>query len=148
VPITTNPWQWFTHLILPWLTLSVLFIGFYSRVLRSTILDVQNEDYVRTARAKGLTERQVLIRHILRNSLLPIISLWGLDLAQVIGGGAILTESVYGLHGIGYLAYQSVGTLDTVTLMSIVMFAAIAVVVLVAVVDVLYAVLDPRIRLQ
>ncbi len=148
VPITTDPWQWFLHLVLPWLTLAILFIGFYSRVLRSTILDVQNEDYVRTARAKGLTERQVLVRHVLRNSLLPIISLWGLDLAQVIGGGAILTESVYGVHGVGYLAFQSVGTLDTVTLMSIVMLAAIAVVVLVAVVDVLYAVLDPRIRLQ
>ncbi len=77
----------------PWFTLSVLFIGFYSRVLRSTILDTINEDYVRTARAKGLSERQVLMRHILRNSLIPIVSLWGLDVAQVIGGGAILTET-------------------------------------------------------
>jgi peptide/nickel transport system permease protein len=148
IPLTSNPLQWFTHLILPWLTLSVLFIGFYSRVLRSTILDTMSEDYVRTARAKGLTERQVLVRHILRNSLLPIISLWGLDLGQVIGGGAILTESVYNLHGVGYLAAQSVGHLDIVTLLSIVMFAAFAVIVLVAVVDVLYAALDPRIRLQ
>ena len=147
VALHTNPWQWFVHLILPWFTLSILFIGFYSRVLRSTILDTISEDYVRTARAKGLTERQVLVRHILRNSLLPIISLWGLDLAQVIGGGAILTESVYGLHGVGYLAFTAVGNLDTVTLMSIVMLTAIAVVVLVAIVDVLYAALDPRIRL-
>ena len=82
----------------------VLFIGFYSRVLRSTILDTINEDYVRTAHAKGLSDRQVLLRHTLRNSLIPIISLWGLDMAQVIGGGAILTESVYNLHGVGQLA--------------------------------------------
>ena len=106
---TTSPWQWFTHLVLPWVTLSVLFIGFYSRVLRSTILDTINEDYVRTAHAKGLSDRQVLSRHTLRNSLIPIISLWGLDMAQVIGGGAILTESVYNLHGVGQLAGDSIG---------------------------------------
>ena len=147
VPFTTSPWQWFTHLVAPWFTLSVLFIGFYSRVLRSTILDTINEDYVRTARAKGLSERQVLVRHILRNSLLPIISLWGLDLAQVIGGGAILTESVYDLHGVGYLAYTAIGNFDIVTLLSIVMLTAFAVVILGALVDILYAVLDPRIRL-
>jgi peptide/nickel transport system permease protein len=143
----SNPWQWFRHLIAPWFTLSVLFIGFYSRVLRSTILDTINEDYVRTARAKGLSERQVLMRHILRNSLIPIISLWGLDLAQVIGGGAILTESVYSLHGVGYLAYQAIGHLDIITLMEIVMLTAFAVVVLGALIDILYAFLDPRIRL-
>jgi peptide/nickel transport system permease protein len=143
----SNPGQWLKHLIAPWFTLSVLFIGFYSRVLRSTILDTINEDYVRTARAKGLSERQVLIRHILRNSLIPIISLWGLDLAQVIGGGAILTESVYSLHGVGYLAYQAIGRLDIVTLMEIVMLTAFAVVLLSALIDILYAVLDPRIRL-
>jgi peptide/nickel transport system permease protein len=143
----SNPWQWLRHLLAPWFTLSVLFIGFYSRVLRSTILDTINEDYVRTARAKGLSERQVLMRHILRNSLIPIISLWGLDLAQVIGGGAILTESVYSLHGVGYLAYQAIGHLDIITLMEIVMLTAFAVVVLGALIDILYAFLDPRIRL-
>jgi peptide/nickel transport system permease protein len=147
VPLTQNPIQWLYHLLAPWFTLSVLFIGFYSRVLRSTILDTINEDFVRTARAKGISPRRVLVRHILRNSLLPIISLWGLDLAQVIGGGAILTESVYNLHGVGYLAYQAVGHEDTVTLLAIVLLTAIAVVVLGAIVDVLYAVLDPRIRL-
>ncbi len=147
VPFTQSPIQWAYHLIAPWFTLSVLFIGFYSRVLRSTILDTLSEDYVRTARAKGLSPRRVLVHHVLRTSLLPIISLWGLDFAQVIGGGAILTESVYGLHGVGYLAAQSVGKLDTVTLLSIVMLTAIAVVVLQALVDFLYAVLDPRIRL-
>jgi peptide/nickel transport system permease protein len=147
VPLS-NPVDWLWHLVAPWFTLSVLFIGIYSRILRSTILDTINEDFVRTARAKGLTERQVLIRHILRNSLVPIVSLWGLDLAQVIGGGAILTESVYGLHGVGYLANQSVQHLDTVTLLSIVMLTAFCVVLLGAIVEILYAFLDPRIRLQ
>jgi peptide/nickel transport system permease protein len=147
VHFTSNPAQWFTHLVLPWFTLSVLFIGFYSRVLRSTILDTINEDYVRTARAKGLSGRQVLFRHILRNSLIPIISLWGLDLAQVIGGGAILTESVYNLHGVGQLAADSIGRLDIIPILVIVMLTAFAVVVLAAVIDILYAVLDPRIRL-
>jgi peptide/nickel transport system permease protein len=147
VSFTTNPVQWLTHLILPWFTLSVLFVGFYSRVLRSTILDTINEDYVRTARAKGLSERQVLIRHILRNSLIPIISLWGLDLAQVIGGGAILTESIYNLHGVGQLAADSIGRLDIVPILVITMLTAFFVVVLAALIDVLYAFLDPRIRL-
>jgi peptide/nickel transport system permease protein len=147
VPWTQNPLQWLWHLIAPWFTLSVLFIGIYSRILRSTILDTINEDFVRTARAKGLSERQVLIRHILRNSLVPIISLWGLDLAQVIGGGAILTESVYNIHGIGYLAFSSVHYLDTVTLLSVVMITALAVVVIGALTEIVYAFLDPRIRL-
>jgi peptide/nickel transport system permease protein len=147
VPLTQNPWQWVLHLVLPWITLSVLFIGFYSRVLRSTILDTINEDYVRTAHAKGLSDRQVLGRHILRNSLIPIISLWGLDMAQVIGGGAILTETVFNLHGIGQLAAGSITNLDIIPLLVIVIITASAVVVLAAVVDIVYALLDPRIRL-
>ncbi len=147
VKFTTDPVQWFVHLVLPWFTLSVLFIGFYSRVLRSTILDTMSEDYVRTAHAKGLSDRQVLARHVLRNSLIPIISLWGLDLAQVIGGGAILTESVYNLHGVGQLAADSIGRLDIIPILVITMLTAFAVVVLAAVIDILYAVLDPRIRL-
>jgi len=148
VPWTQGFGDWLWHLVAPWLTLSILFVGIYSRVLRSTILDTIHEDYVRTARAKGLTERQVLVRHVLRLSLIPIISLWGLDFAQVIGGGAILTESVYNLHGVGYLAYQSIAHLDTVTLLSIVMLTALAVVVLGALVEIVYAYLDPRVRLQ
>ena len=143
----SSPASWAWHLLAPWLTLSVLFIGFYSRVLRGTILDTMSEDYVRTARAKGLTERQVLGRHILRTSLLPIISLWGLDMAQVIGGGAILTETVYGLHGVGQLASTAIGNFDTVTLLCIVMLTALAVVIMATVIDILYAILDPRIRL-
>ena len=147
VPFTQSPTQWFTHLIAPWFTLSVLFIGFYSRVLRSTILDTINEDYVRTAKAKGLSERQVLVRHVLRNSLIPIISLWGLDMAAVIGGGAILTESVYNLHGVGQLARDSIGRLDIIPILVIVMLTAFFVVFFAALIDILYAYLDPRIRL-
>jgi peptide/nickel transport system permease protein len=148
VPLTQDPIQWLVHLILPWFTLSVLFIGFYSRVLRSTILDNMNEDYVRAARAKGLSERQVLIRHVLRNSMIPIVSLWGLDLAQVIGGGAILTETVYNLHGVGQFARDSIGKLDVSAILVVVILTAFFVVVLAALVDVLYALLDPRIRLS
>jgi peptide/nickel transport system permease protein len=148
VKFTDSPTQWFTHLIAPWLVLSVLFIGIYSRVLRSTLLDTMHEDYVRTARAKGLSERRVLIRHVLRNSLIPIVSLWGLDFAQVIGGGAILTESVFNLHGVGQFAADSIGRLDVPPVLVITMLTAFFVVLLGAVVDILYAVLEPRIRLS
>jgi peptide/nickel transport system permease protein len=147
VSLTSNPWEWLKHMIMPWFALSVLFIGVYSRVLRSTILDTVNDDYVRTARAKGLTERQVMIRHVLRNSLIPIVSLWGLDFAAVIGGGAILTETVFNLHGVGQYAAQSVQALDIPPVLVITLFGAFTVVVLGALIDVLYAVLDPRIRL-
>jgi peptide/nickel transport system permease protein len=146
VPLS-HPASWLWHMLAPWFTLSVLFVGFYSRVLRGSILDAMSEDYVRTARAKGLSERQVLVKHILRMSLLPIISLWGLDIAQVIGGGAILTETIFNLHGVGQLAATSIGNFDTVTLLSIVMLTALSVVIVGALIDILYAVLDPRIRL-
>ncbi|HEY6771677.1 MAG TPA: ABC transporter permease [Solirubrobacterales bacterium] len=148
VPLTQDPWGWFTHLIGPWFVLSVLFIGFYSRVLRSNILDTINEDYVRTARAKGLSERRILIHHVLRNSLIPVVSLFGLDFAAVIGGGAILTESVFNLQGVGQYAADSIAQLDVPPVLVITMFTAFFVVLLSAVVDVIYAVLDPRIRLS
>jgi len=147
VPLTENPLQWAYHLIMPWTALSLLFIGVYSRVLRSNVLDTINDDYVRTARAKGLSERQVLLRHVLRNSLIPIVTLWGLDFAAVIGGGAILTETVFDLQGVGQYAADSVGQLDIPPVLAIVMFGAFFVVLLNTVVDILYAALDPRIRL-
>jgi peptide/nickel transport system permease protein len=147
IPLTQSPWQWFTHLLMPWFALSVLFIGVYSRVLRSTMLDTLNEDYVRAARAKGISRSRVLVRHVLRNSLIPVISLFGLDFAAVIGGGAILTESVFGLHGVGQYAADSIGRLDVPPILVITMLTAFTVVVLGAVVDVVYALLDPRIRL-
>src|SRR5215207_9256808 len=86
VPFFDSPWEWFYHLIMPWTALSLLFIGVYSRILRSNVLDTINEDYVRTARAKGLPERQVLLRHVLRNSMIPIVTLWGLDFGSIVGG--------------------------------------------------------------
>jgi peptide/nickel transport system permease protein len=148
VSITTNPIQWLYHMILPWCTLSAVFIGVYSRVLRSTILDMVNDDFVRTARAKGLTERQVMVRHVLRNSLIPIVSLWGLDFASVIGGGAILTESVFNLQGVGEYAAQSIQLLDVPPVLVITMFGAFFVVLLGAIVDIVHAWLDPRVRLS
>jgi peptide/nickel transport system permease protein len=147
VPLTQDPLDWAYHMILPWTALSLLFIGVYSRVLRSNVLDTINDDYVRTARAKGLSERQVMLRHVLRNSLIPIVTLWGLDFAAVIGGGAILTETVFDLQGVGQYAAESISQLDIPPVLTIVMFGAFFVVLLNTVVDILYAALDPRIRL-
>jgi peptide/nickel transport system permease protein len=147
-PLNKNPADWAYHLILPWIALSVLFIGVYSRLLRSNVLDTINEDFVRTARAKGLSERRVLIRHVLRNSLIPVITLWGLDFAAIIGGGAIVTESVFDIGGVGQYAADSISSLDVPPVMALTMFIAFFVVLLNAVVDILYAWLDPRIRLS
>ena len=147
VPLTEDPIQWAYHLILPWFTLAILNIGFYSRVLRSNMLDVMNEDYVRTARAKGLSERRVMTRHVLRNSLIPIVSLFGLDFAATIGGGAIIVESIFSLNGVGQYAAEAISNLDLPPLMGITMFGAFFVVLFSALVDIFYAYLDPRIRL-
>jgi peptide/nickel transport system permease protein len=145
-PITQDPFMWFKQLIFPWLTLSILYIGFYGRVLRSNLLDVQNEDYVRTARAKGISERRVLLRHVLRTSLITFVSLFGLDFAALVGGGALLTEVVFGLPGVGLLTYQSLQNLDLPVIMATVIYAAFFVVFANAVVDIVYAWLDPRVR--
>ena len=147
VPLTEDPIQWAYHLILPWFTLAILNIGFYSRVLRSNMLDVMKEDYVRTARAKGLSERRVMTRHVLRNSLIPIVSLFGLDFAATIGGGAIIVESIFSLNGVGQYAAEAITNLDLPPIMAITMFGAFFVVFFSAAVDVFYAYLDPRIRL-
>ena len=147
VPLTENPIDWAYHLILPWITLAVIQVGFYSRVLRSNMLDVMNEDYVRTARAKGISEHRVRTRHVLRNSLIPVISLFGLDFAAVIGGGAILVESVFSLNGVGQYAADSIKNQDLPPIMAITLFGAFFVVFFNALVDIAYAWLDPRIRL-
>ena len=147
VPFAESPWQWFYHLIMPWTALSLLFIGVYSRVLRSNVLDTMNDDFVRTARAKGLSERQVILRHVLRNSMIPIITLWGLDFGAVLGGGAILTETVFDLQGVGQYARESVQSLDQAALVMITLFGAFFIVFLNTIVDIVYAALDPRIRL-
>jgi peptide/nickel transport system permease protein len=146
VPLFQNPWQWFTHLILPWVVLAVLFIGFYGRVLRGNILDTINEDYVRTAKAKGLSERRVLRRHVLRTSLIPIITLFALDFAAVLGGGAILTETVFDLHGVGQYAADNIASFDLPPIMGVTMYGAFFIVVFSMLVDLFYAYLDPRIR--
>jgi peptide/nickel transport system permease protein len=148
VELTEDPVDWAYHLILPWVALAILFIGFYSRVLRSNVLDTINEDYVRTARAKGLGERRIMVRHVLRNSMIPIITLWGLDFGAVVGGGAILTETVFDLQGVGQYAAEAVGQLDVPPVLATTMFLAFFVVVMNAIVDIMYAYLDPRIRLQ
>ena len=147
VPLTEDPLQWAYHLILPWFTLAVLYVGFYSRVLRSNMRDSMNDDYVRTARAKGISERQVLIRHVLRNSMIPIVTLFGLDFGAVVGGGAILTETVFNINGVGLYAGQAIGKLDLPPLMAVTMFGAFFIVLFNTIVDILYAVLYPRIRL-
>jgi peptide/nickel transport system permease protein len=145
-PLTANPLQWAYHLILPWLVLAVLFIGFYGRVLRGNILDTINEDYVRTAKAKGLNPRRVLMKHVLRNSLIPIVTLFGLDFAGVLGGGAILTETVFDLHGVGQYAAQSINNFDLPPIMGVTMYGAFFIVSFSVLVDIFYAFLDPRIR--
>jgi peptide/nickel transport system permease protein len=144
--LSSNPWQWFLHLIIPWLTLSVLYIGFYARVLRANLLEVASEDYVRTARAKGLSPRQVLLRHMLRTSMITFVSLFGLDFGVLVGGGAILTEVVFGLPGVGKLTFDSLQTLDLPVIMATVLYGAFFITIMNAVVDVIYARLDPRIR--
>jgi peptide/nickel transport system permease protein len=147
VALTTNPFEWFWHLVLPWTVLAVLFIGFYGRVLRGNILDTSNEDYVRTAKAKGLPPNRIMRKHILRLSLIPIITLFGLDFAAVLGGGAILTETVFDLHGVGQYAAQSINNFDLPPIMAVTLYGAIFIVVFSVLVDVFYAYLDPRIRL-
>jgi peptide/nickel transport system permease protein len=148
IEFTKDPLQWVYHLVLPWTALSILFIGVYSRVLRSNLLDTMSEDYVRTARAKGISERQILLRHVLRNSMIPIVTLWGLDFGAVIGGGAILTEKVFDLQGVGQYAADSIQQLDVPPVLAITMIGAFFIVLLNTIVDILYAALDPRIRLS
>jgi peptide/nickel transport system permease protein len=145
-PLTESPVGWFKSLLLPWLTLSVLYIGIYARVLRSSVIEAQEQDYVRTARAKGLTERRVLLRHSLRTSLIVFVSLFGLDFGALVGGGALLTEVVFGLHGVGWLTYDSLQNFDLPVIMAAVMYAAFFVVAANALVDLVYAWLDPRVR--
>lgn len=146
VALTTSPVQWLTHLILPWLVTAIGYIGFYGRVLRGNVLDVMHEDYVRTAKAKGLTRTRLLAKHVIRNSLLPIVTLFGLDFASVLGGGAILTESVFDLHGVGQYAALSISNFDLPPIMGVTLYGAAFIVVLSVAIDVLYAYLDPRVR--
>src|ERR1700712_808989 len=147
VPLTKDPADWAYHLVLPWITLAVLFVGFYSRVLRSSMLDVMNEDYVRTARAKGLSQGRVMTKHVLRNSLIPVVTLFGLDFGVLIGGGAIVTESLFNIEGVGLFTAEALQTQDFPSIMAVTLFGAFFIVLFNTFVDIAYAYLDPRIRL-
>jgi peptide/nickel transport system permease protein len=136
---------WAYHLVLPWLTLALLYAGWYARLTRSQMLDVMRLDYVRTAHAKGLPPGQVVGKHVLRNALLPIVTMLGMDIAYLMGG-AVLTESVYGIPGIGGLAWRAIRQRDLPMVMGTVLFSAVFIVVANLVVDLLYRALDPRIR--
>jgi peptide/nickel transport system permease protein len=144
-PITTDPVQWASNLVLPWITLAFLYAALYARLTRAGMLETMNEDYIRTARAKGLRERTVIIKHGLRAALSPILTIFGLDLGLLLGG-AVLTETVFNLPGIGQYAYQSIQGNDLPKILAVVMLAAFFIVIANLVVDILYAVVDPRVR--
>ena len=144
VPLTQSPAQWAQHLVLPWLTLALVSAATYSRLTRGSLLEVLGEDYVRTARSKGLSDRRVVYRHALRSALTPVVTQLGIDVGALLGG-AIITENVFGLPGLGQLAVQSVTTQDLPVIVGIVLLAAFFVVAANIVVDLLYAVLDPRV---
>lgn len=146
VPIYENPLKWFSGYILPWTALALLFAALYARLTRNQMLETMGEDYIRTARAKGLRERTVVGRHGLRAGLTPIVTAAGLDLAGLLGG-AIITEQIFGLNGIGRLAISSVVDSDLPVITGTVLVAATLIIVANLVVDILYAVIDPRVRL-
>lgn len=146
VPLAENPRAWLLGLVIPWCTLAVLYIGLYGRVLRGALVEAQGQDFIRTARAKGLSEGQVLRRHALRTSLVGVVTMFGLDFGALVGGGALLTEVVFGLPGLGKLTYEALQQLDLPVIMATVMVASFFVVAANALVDALYALIDPRVR--
>jgi peptide/nickel transport system permease protein len=136
---------WAHHLMLPWMTLALLYAGWYARMTRSQMLEVMHQDHVRTARAKGLRPSAVVRRHVLRNAMLPLVTMLGMDVANLFGG-AVLTETVFGIPGIGGLAWKAIRQRDLPMVMGAVLFAACFIVAANLVVDLIYAALDPRIR--
>jgi len=147
VALAQNPGQWFEYLILPWLTLAMVTAAGYTRLTRGSMLDVMNEDYIRTARSKGMRESRVVMRHGLRSALTPVITLAGLDIGTALGG-AIIVEVLFGLPGLGWVTVQAITNQDLPVIMGVVMLSAAFVVVANVIVDILYAVLDPRVRLN
>jgi peptide/nickel transport system permease protein len=147
VPISDDPGGFFSHMILPWTVLALLFAAIYARMTRNTLLETLGEDYIRTARAKGLSERRVITHHALRASLTPIVTMFGMDIALLVGG-AIITESVFNIQGLGWLAITSTFNQDLPTVVGVVAIGAVAVVFMNLVVDILYAFLDPRVRYE
>jgi peptide/nickel transport system permease protein len=142
-----GPVQWAYHLFLPWVTFAILFAALYVRMIRANVMETLNEDYVRTARAKGAPEWLVMRSHVLRNALLPVVTMLGMDVGLAMGG-AIFTESVYGLPGLGKYVYDSIERVDLPVIQGIVVFATTCIIVANLVVDLLYAWIDPRIRLS
>lgn len=145
VGITEDPWQWFKSLLLPWLVLSASFTAVYARLLRGSMIDAMSEDYIRTARAKGLPERTVVLRHGLRGAIAPLVTVAGVDLGVLLGG-AVLTEQVFNIPGIGLLAFEAIINADLPTIQGTVLVAALFIVVANLVIDVAYAFIDPRVR--
>jgi len=141
-----GPWQWFYHLILPWCTFALLFAALYVRMIRANVIETLNEDYVRTARAKGAPEGQVIRSHVLRNALLPVVTMLGMDIGIALGG-AIFTETVYQLPGLGQTAIIGINNQDLAIVQGVIVFATVAIIVFNLIVDLLYAWIDPRIRL-
>jgi peptide/nickel transport system permease protein len=147
VPLTQSPLRWAQHLLLPWFTLALVTAATYSRLTRASMLDTLGEDYIRTARAKGLTERRVIYRHALRSALTTVVTQFGIDLGILLGG-VIIVENIFGLPGLGQLSVQSVTQQDLPVVIGTIILAAAFVVVASIVVDVVYAVLDPRVRVH
>ena len=147
VPLSEDPFSWFTSLIMPWCVLAVSFAAFYSRLLRGNLTEVLGEDYIRTARAKGLSERRVVFRHGLRSAITPIVTIFGLDLGILLGG-AILTETVFNIPGIGRLSYSSIVRSDLPVIQGTVLLGAFFIVFANLFVDIIYAFLDPRVRYE
>jgi peptide/nickel transport system permease protein len=145
VPFDQNPLLWARNLVLPWITLALLYAALYARLTRAGMLETMGEDYIRTARAKGLPERAVVVKHGLRAALTPILTIFGMDLGLLLGG-AVLTEYTFSLHGIGLFTIEAIGNNDLPEIMGVVMLAAFFIVLANLVVDILYAVVDPRVR--
>jgi peptide/nickel transport system permease protein len=141
-----GPIQWAHHMLLPWLTFMILFAAQYVRMIRANVMEVLNEDYVRTARAKGAPESQVMRSHVMRNAMLAVVTMLGMDIGLALGG-AIFTETVYGLPGLGQTAITAVLGFDLPVVLGIVVFSTLAIIVFTLIVDILYAFIDPRIRL-
>jgi peptide/nickel transport system permease protein len=145
VSILTNPFLWARNLVLPWITLAFLYAALYARLTRAGMLETMSEDYIRTARAKGLPERTVIVRHGLRAALTPIITIFGMDLGALLGG-AVITEHTFSLNGLGQFTILAINNQDLPEILGITMLAAFFIIIANLGVDILYAVVDPRVR--